>query len=161
MEKADIGLIGLAVMGQNLVLNMEDHGYSVAVWNRTTSTMQEFIDESCDGKNIWMYDEDLEQVRRRPPEQHHQQDQDGDDHVDVTQDLDALVDAGAGHEVRIAKAHLASRGQPEELLGRVLHEVIPLNIQFTTKFYRTLSCIFIFRIIYGHHLFLLIFRVIR
>ncbi|NOQ70121.1 MAG: hypothetical protein GQ573_08445, partial [Gammaproteobacteria bacterium] len=37
MEKADIGLIGLAVMGQNLVLNMADHGYRVAVFNRTTS----------------------------------------------------------------------------------------------------------------------------
>ena len=33
----DIGLIGLAVMGQNLVLNMNDHGYKVAVFNRTVS----------------------------------------------------------------------------------------------------------------------------
>ena len=33
---ADIGLIGLAVMGENLVLNMESHGYTVAVFNRTT-----------------------------------------------------------------------------------------------------------------------------
>ncbi len=39
----DIGLIGLAVMGQNLVLNMADHGYSVAVYNRTTSVMEDFI----------------------------------------------------------------------------------------------------------------------
>ena len=39
----DIGLVGLAVMGQNLVLNMEDHGYSVAVFNRTTSKVDEFI----------------------------------------------------------------------------------------------------------------------
>ncbi|MGD8590678.1 MAG: NAD(P)-binding domain-containing protein, partial [Chromatiales bacterium] len=37
MTKADIGLIGLAVMGQNLVLNMADHGFRVAVYNRTTS----------------------------------------------------------------------------------------------------------------------------
>ena len=36
-QKADIGLIGLAVMGQNLVLNMSDHGYKVAVYNRTRS----------------------------------------------------------------------------------------------------------------------------
>ena len=36
-KTADIGLIGLAVMGENLVLNMESHGYSVAVFNRTTS----------------------------------------------------------------------------------------------------------------------------
>jgi 6-phosphogluconate dehydrogenase len=41
--KADIGLIGLAVMGQNLVLNMDDHGYTVAVYNRTTSRVSEFI----------------------------------------------------------------------------------------------------------------------
>ena len=40
---ADIGLIGLAVMGQNLVLNMADHGFTVAVYNRTTSTMEDFI----------------------------------------------------------------------------------------------------------------------
>ena len=43
MEKADIGLIGLAVMGQNLVLNMADHGYRVAVFNRTTSKVDDFI----------------------------------------------------------------------------------------------------------------------
>ena len=43
MHDADIGLIGLAVMGQNLVLNMADHGYTVAVYNRTTSKVDEFI----------------------------------------------------------------------------------------------------------------------
>ncbi len=42
-EKCDIGLMGLAVMGQNLVLNMEDHGFSVAVYNRTTSKVDEFV----------------------------------------------------------------------------------------------------------------------
>jgi len=42
-EKYDIGLMGLAVMGQNLVLNMVDHGYSVAVFNRTTSKVDEFL----------------------------------------------------------------------------------------------------------------------
>ena len=42
MSKADIGLIGLAVMGQNLVLNMNDKGYSVAVYNRTTSKVDKF-----------------------------------------------------------------------------------------------------------------------
>ena len=35
--QCDIGLVGLAVMGQNLVLNMVDHGFKVAVYNRTTS----------------------------------------------------------------------------------------------------------------------------
>ena len=42
--KANIGLIGLAVMGQNLVLNMNDPGFKVAVYNRTTSTVDEFLD---------------------------------------------------------------------------------------------------------------------
>lgn len=45
MPTANIGLIGLAVMGQNLVLNMERNGYTVAVYNRTTSTMEEFVNE--------------------------------------------------------------------------------------------------------------------
>jgi 6-phosphogluconate dehydrogenase len=40
---ADIGLIGLAVMGQNLVLNLADHGYSVAVYNRTAATMETWL----------------------------------------------------------------------------------------------------------------------
>jgi 6-phosphogluconate dehydrogenase len=40
---ADIGLIGLAVMGENLVLNMESHGYTVAVFNRTTAKVDEFL----------------------------------------------------------------------------------------------------------------------
>ena len=35
--RADIALIGLAVMGQNIVMNMNDHGFTVAVYNRTTS----------------------------------------------------------------------------------------------------------------------------
>jgi len=42
----DIGLIGLAVMGKNLVLNIEDHGYGVAVFNRTTARVDEFIAEN-------------------------------------------------------------------------------------------------------------------
>ena len=43
MPSADIGLIGLAVMGQNLVLNINDHGYSVAVYNRTIERIDEFL----------------------------------------------------------------------------------------------------------------------
>jgi 6-phosphogluconate dehydrogenase len=43
---ADIGLIGLAVMGQNLALNIADHGFKVAVYNRTTATMQAFVAEN-------------------------------------------------------------------------------------------------------------------
>ncbi len=44
-KKNDIGLIGLAVMGQNLVLNMANNGYNVAVYNRTTATTDEFVGE--------------------------------------------------------------------------------------------------------------------
>ena len=51
-QKADIGLIGLAVMGQNLVLNMNDHGYRVAVYNRTTSKVSQFIEEEAAGRDI-------------------------------------------------------------------------------------------------------------
>ena len=40
---ADIGLIGLAVMGQNLVLNMNDHGFVVSVYNRTGSKVDDFL----------------------------------------------------------------------------------------------------------------------
>ncbi len=49
----DIGLIGLAVMGQNLVLNMESKGFTVAIYNRTTSVTQKLMDDwSKVGKNI-------------------------------------------------------------------------------------------------------------
>jgi len=52
MSKADIGLIGLAVMGQNLVLNMDDHGYRVAVFNRTVSRVDDFISGAARGTNV-------------------------------------------------------------------------------------------------------------
>lgn len=52
MVKADIGLIGLAVMGQNLVLNMERNGYTIAVYNRTTERLDEFINGKGFEKNI-------------------------------------------------------------------------------------------------------------
>ncbi len=52
MNKADIGLIGLAVMGQNLVLNMEDHGYRVAVYNRTVSRVDDFLKSGASGRKI-------------------------------------------------------------------------------------------------------------
>jgi 6-phosphogluconate dehydrogenase len=48
----DIGLIGLAVMGQNLVLNMTDHGFKVAVFNRTTSKVDEFLADEAKGTPI-------------------------------------------------------------------------------------------------------------
>jgi 6-phosphogluconate dehydrogenase len=50
--KADIGLIGLAVMGQNLVLNMNDHGFTVVVFNRTVSKVDDFINNEAKGTNV-------------------------------------------------------------------------------------------------------------
>ena len=49
---ADIGLIGLAVMGENLVLNMESHDYTVAVYNRTVARVDEFLAGRAKGKRI-------------------------------------------------------------------------------------------------------------
>jgi 6-phosphogluconate dehydrogenase len=48
----DIGLIGLAVMGQNLVLNMNDHGYKVAVFNRTVSKVDDFLANEANGTEV-------------------------------------------------------------------------------------------------------------
>ena len=48
----DIGLIGLAVMGQNLVLNMNDHGFKVAVFNRTVSKVDDFIANEAKGTEV-------------------------------------------------------------------------------------------------------------
>ncbi|WP_286850344.1 NAD(P)-binding domain-containing protein, partial [Proteiniphilum sp. UBA5480] len=51
-KKADIGLIGLAVMGENLVLNMESKGYTVAVYNRTVTKVDGFLEGRGKGKNF-------------------------------------------------------------------------------------------------------------
>lgn len=51
-KKADIGLIGLAVMGENLVLNMESKGFTVAVYNRTVDKVEQFVNGRAKGKNI-------------------------------------------------------------------------------------------------------------
>ena len=51
-KKADIGLIGLAVMGENLVMNMESKGFTVAVYNRHTEKVDKFIAGRAAGKNI-------------------------------------------------------------------------------------------------------------
>src|SRR5262249_29733504 len=51
-RRADIGLIGLAVMGENLVLNMESHGFTVAVFNRTTAKVDAFVEGRAKGKKI-------------------------------------------------------------------------------------------------------------
>jgi 6-phosphogluconate dehydrogenase len=55
--KADIGLVGLAVMGQNLVLNMNDKGFKVSVYNRTTSKVDEFLEGPANGTEIMGFHE--------------------------------------------------------------------------------------------------------
>ena len=64
----DIGLIGLAVMGQNLVLNMNDHGYRVAVFNRTVSKVDDFIGHEAAGTQVVGAHsiEELAQLLKRP-----------------------------------------------------------------------------------------------
>jgi 6-phosphogluconate dehydrogenase len=52
MGDASIGLIGLAVMGENLVLNMSDHGFKVAVYNRTVSKVDDFLANRAQGRDI-------------------------------------------------------------------------------------------------------------
>ena len=49
-QTADIALIGLAVMGQNLILNMNDHGYTVVAFNRTTSKVDDFLNDAAKGR---------------------------------------------------------------------------------------------------------------
>ncbi len=56
MTLADIGVIGLGVMGRNLVLNMERNGFTVAVFNKTTSRMHEFLQGDAAGKRIVGYE---------------------------------------------------------------------------------------------------------
>ena len=51
-EKSDIGVIGLAVMGQNLILNMTDHGFKVSAFNRTVQKVDNFISENPSNQNL-------------------------------------------------------------------------------------------------------------
>ena len=51
-QSADIGLVGLAVMGENLVLNIESRGYTVAVFNRTVDKVDAFVSGRAKGKKI-------------------------------------------------------------------------------------------------------------
>ena len=51
-RKADIGLIGLAVMGENLVMNIESKGFTAAVYNRTVEKVDRFTEGRAKGKNI-------------------------------------------------------------------------------------------------------------
>ena len=50
--KADIALIGLAVMGQNLILNMNDHGFTVVAFNRTVSKVDDFLNQEAKGTRV-------------------------------------------------------------------------------------------------------------
>ena len=52
MQKADIGLVGLAVMGENLVMNMESKGFTVACYNRTVEKVDRFVEGRAKGRNI-------------------------------------------------------------------------------------------------------------
>ena len=52
MGKSDIGLIGLAVMGRNLVMNMSDHGFHVSVYNRTQSKVDAFVNGEAQGHSV-------------------------------------------------------------------------------------------------------------
>ena len=53
MSKAEIGLIGLAVMGENLVMNMESKGFTIAVYNRSTEKVDNFINGRAKGKKSY------------------------------------------------------------------------------------------------------------
>ncbi|HMP89733.1 MAG TPA: decarboxylating NADP(+)-dependent phosphogluconate dehydrogenase [Kiritimatiellia bacterium] len=67
MSQADIGLIGLAVMGENLVLNMANHGYTVAVFNRSTDKVKAFLDGRAEGLPIlgaYSYEELISKLKR-------------------------------------------------------------------------------------------------
>ena len=52
LSKQQIGVIGLAVMGKNLALNIESRGYSVSVFNRTSERTEEFMQNEAQGKNF-------------------------------------------------------------------------------------------------------------
>jgi 6-phosphogluconate dehydrogenase len=68
MSQADIGLVSLAVMGENLILNMESRGFTVACFNRTTSKVDDFVNGRAKGKQIVGTHslEDLVKALKRP-----------------------------------------------------------------------------------------------
>ena len=61
-QTADIALIGLAVMGQNLIMNMNDHGYTVVAYNRTTSKVDEFLNDAAKGRSTILGAHSIEQM---------------------------------------------------------------------------------------------------
>jgi 6-phosphogluconate dehydrogenase len=63
-QTADIALIGLAVMGQNLILNMNDHGYTVVAFNRTVSKVDEFLQDAAKGRKTIIGAHSLEEMAK-------------------------------------------------------------------------------------------------
>ena len=61
-QTADIALIGLAVMGQNLIMNMNDHGYTVVAFNRTVSKVDEFLNDAAKGRKTIIGAHSLEEM---------------------------------------------------------------------------------------------------
>ena len=61
-NSSDFGLIGLAVMGQNLALNIADHGYKISVYNRTFSKTQNFLNRNTYSENLSGFENILEFV---------------------------------------------------------------------------------------------------
>jgi 6-phosphogluconate dehydrogenase len=61
-QTADIALIGLAVMGQNLILNMNDHGYTVVAFNRTVSKVDEFLNDAAKGRTTIIGAKSIEEM---------------------------------------------------------------------------------------------------
>jgi 6-phosphogluconate dehydrogenase len=58
----DIALIGLAVMGQNLIMNMNDHGYAVVAYNRTVSKVDDFMNDAAKGRDTILPARSLEEM---------------------------------------------------------------------------------------------------
>jgi 6-phosphogluconate dehydrogenase len=61
-QTADIALIGLAVMGQNLILNMNDHGYTVVAYNRTVSKVDDFLNDQAKGRKTILGAKSVEEM---------------------------------------------------------------------------------------------------
>src|ERR1035438_3168002 len=61
-QTADIALIGLAVMGQNLIMNMNDHGYTVIAYNRTVSKVDEFLKDAAKGRTTILGAHSIEEM---------------------------------------------------------------------------------------------------
>ncbi len=105
MKKADIGLIGLAVMGENLVMNMESKGFTVAVYNRTTSKVTDFVEGRAKGKNIvgaYTLEELVEKLEKpRKVMLMVKAGQPVDDFIDkllpLLEDGDVIIDGGNSH----------------------------------------------------------------